>query len=75
VLIEGFRDYAVPKLEVYRPALGKPPLWTSMKMLAVASDGVVAGCPVPVLDLNDPVGIADFLAGALGLESYARAEE
>jgi molybdopterin-guanine dinucleotide biosynthesis protein B len=75
VLIEGFRDYAVPKLEVYRPALGKPPLWTSMKMLAVASDGVVEGCPVPVLDLNDPAGIADFLAGALGLESYARAEE
>jgi len=75
VLVEGFRDYAIPKLEVYRPALGKPPLWTGMAMLAVASDEAVEGCPVPVLDLNDPSGIADFLADALGLENYARAEE
>ena len=27
VLVEGFRRDPIAKLEVHRPALGKPPLW------------------------------------------------
>ena len=30
VLVEGFKNYGIPKLEVYRPSLGKPPLWPEM---------------------------------------------
>ena len=67
VLVEGFKDYPIPKLEVYRPALGHPPLWPDGEMLAVASDGVVPDCTVPALDLGDPAAIAHFLMATLGL--------
>ena len=38
VLVEGFKNYSMPKLEVYRPSVGKPPLWPEMDVLAVVSD-------------------------------------
>jgi molybdopterin-guanine dinucleotide biosynthesis adapter protein len=67
VLVEGFKNYDIPKLEVYRPSLGKPPLWPETDMLAVASDEALADCTVPVLRLDDPVAVADFLAATLRL--------
>ncbi len=52
---------AIPKLEVHRPSLGKPLLQPGDPCIkAVASDAPL-GRSVPVLDLNDPAGIADFL--------------
>lgn len=71
VLIEGFRDGAFPKIEVFRPALGKPGIWPNMPVLAVAADGAVADCPVPVLPLNAPDQIADFAMAALGVNQGA----
>ncbi len=68
VLVEGFKDDNIPKLEVYRPSLGKPPLWPRMQLLAVASDASLADCPLPVLDLANPPAIADFISGAVGLK-------
>ncbi len=39
VLIEGFKTGPHPKIEVYRAALGKPPLWPGRAdILAVATD-------------------------------------
>ncbi len=39
VLVEGYKSHAFPKLEVYRPALGKPPIWPDApNVIAVASD-------------------------------------
>lgn len=66
VLIEGFKAAAVPKVEVFRPLNDKPPLWTeNSHIVAVASDvdleTVAPDCPLPVLALNDPVAIADFI--------------
>ncbi len=50
VLVEGFRRYAIPKLEVHRPAVGKPPLWPDWPdMLAVASDSPLPECDRIVL--------------------------
>ncbi len=69
VLVEGFKSYRFPKLEVYRPDLGKPPLWPEMQVLAVASDAALADCPVPVLDLNRAEAVTDFVLSALGLIS------
>jgi molybdopterin-guanine dinucleotide biosynthesis protein B len=41
VLVEGFKDEAIPKLEVYRPGNGKPPLWPQQQhIVAVASDAL-----------------------------------
>ena len=65
VLVEGFKNEAVPTLEVYRPANGKPPLWPDHRqIIAVASDQ-----PLPVklaaglasFDLNDAPAIACFI--------------
>jgi molybdopterin-guanine dinucleotide biosynthesis adapter protein len=68
VLVEGFRWADMPKLEVYRPSLGKPPLWPDMTVLAVASDARLPDCPVAVLDLADPAAIGDFVIDRLGLQ-------
>ena len=62
VLVEGFKSHPHPKLEVYRPALGKPPLWPGMSdVIAVASDEPLAGCDRLVLPLNDAAQIARWL--------------
>ncbi len=71
VLVEGFRSYAFPKIEVFRPALGKPAMWREMAVLAVAADAPVANCPVPVLALDAPDQIADFAMAALGVDQGA----
>jgi molybdopterin-guanine dinucleotide biosynthesis protein B len=75
VLVEGFKGYEIPKLEVYRPSLGKPPLWHSMEVIAVASDEALPDCPLPVLDLGDARCVADFLTGALGLNGVVQTKE
>ena len=66
VLVEGFKSHRFPKLEVHRPALGKPPLWpTDPGVVAVASDVTLIGAPTP-LALDDAGAIADWLRGRLG---------
>ena len=61
VIVEGFKRDSHPKVEVHRPALGKPLLQPGDACIrAVASDARL-DVAVPVLDLNDPVGVADFL--------------
>jgi molybdopterin-guanine dinucleotide biosynthesis protein B len=61
VLVEGFKTEAHPKLEVYRAAVGKPPLYPQdANIVAVASDGPVAA-RVPVVALDDTEAIADIL--------------
>ena len=67
VLIEGFKHSAIPKLEVFRPSVGHPPLHPGdPDIVAVASDSPVR-TSLPVLDLNDYDAIAAFVAGHLGL--------
>lgn len=62
VLVEGFKRARHAKLEVYREAVGKPPLWPSDDaVVAVASDTALTGCGLPVLDLNDVDAIADLV--------------
>lgn len=65
-LAEGFKSAPVPKLEVHRPALGKPPLWPGMPdIIAVATDTELPHCSRPVLDLAAPAAIARFILGCL----------
>jgi molybdopterin-guanine dinucleotide biosynthesis protein B len=62
VLIEGFKRDVLPKLEVHRPAVGKPLLCLEDEMIrAVASDAALAGLPVPCLALDDVPAIASFV--------------
>jgi molybdopterin-guanine dinucleotide biosynthesis adapter protein len=72
VLVEGFKAERREKLEVWRRSVGKPLLAAhDPQVVAVASDGPVAESPAPVLDLNAPAAIADFLIRRLGLRSAA----
>ena len=61
VLIEGFKAAPVPKVEVFRPDNGKPPLWPeNPHVVAVATDAAI-DTALPMLDVNDPAAIADFI--------------
>jgi molybdopterin-guanine dinucleotide biosynthesis protein MobB len=64
VLVEGFKHEAFPKLELYRASVGKPPLYPEdPQVLAVATDAPpLPPARVPVLDINRPEQIADFVA-------------
>src|SRR5580698_4655741 len=69
VLVEGFKTHEFPKLEVHRPALGKPPIWPDWPdVVAVASDAALPDCPRPVLALDDSVAIAAWIVGFLQIE-------
>jgi len=62
ILVEGFKGERHPKLEVFRAALGQPPLCASLaRVVAVASDAPVPGARVPVVKLNDTLAIADLV--------------
>lgn len=61
ILVEGFKQEPIPKIEVFRPSLNKPLLADSdPNVIAVAADGPVQ-TRLPVLDLNNPNAIADFV--------------
>lgn len=69
VLVEGFKYTPIPKLEVHRPANGKPFIWPeNPDVIAVASD---AALELPLhlrfLDLNDRDAIAAFILEQVGL--------
>jgi len=64
LLVEGFKRHPHAKLEVHRPALGKPLLAASdPHVRAVAADAPLTGLAVPVLPLDDVGRIADFVVG------------
>ena len=65
VLIEGFKGERHPKMEVYRPVVGKSPLHPDDKrIVAVASDQALQGLGIPVVDLNDIAAVADVVCAA-----------
>lgn len=68
LVIEGFKHHAHDKLEVHRPALGKPLLAPGdQRVVAVASDAPLEGLPVPLLPLDDIEAIAGFVVDRCGL--------
>ncbi|MDP1610653.1 MAG: molybdopterin-guanine dinucleotide biosynthesis protein B [Sulfuritalea sp.] len=71
VLVEGFKQTPIPKLEVHRPSVGKPLIAGSgvETIVAVATDepdAVAAQTALPILQLNDRDGIADFILRHMG---------
>lgn len=62
VLVEGFRHLPFPKIELHRAATGKPLLFPDdSSVIAVASDQNIETDGLPLLDLNQPEVIADFV--------------
>ncbi len=67
VLVEGYKSTDIPKIEVHRPANGKPLIPAEeYNIVALASD-VKFELSMPWLDLNDPDAIADFILNYLEL--------
>lgn len=63
VLIEGFKHGDFPKLEVWRPSIGTPPLWPEWPgIAAIATDTSAAPASFngPVFNLSDIAPIAAF---------------
>ena len=63
ILVEGFRDDAFPKIEIYRHALGRPLRFPDdPNTVAIATDSKLPQPnQLPVLDLNNPAQITDFI--------------
>ena len=65
VLVEGFKEEPVPKIVLWRAGIkGGIDELLDEQVIAVASDQKLA-LSVPVLDINRPDSVADFIAGWL----------
>lgn len=62
VMVEGFRHLSFPKIELHRPATGKPLLFPEDKsIIAVAADESLATGGLPLLNINAPEEVAGFI--------------
>lgn len=68
VLVESYRSAELPSIEVLREGYAEEPGFARQaRRLAVAADFEPPGLDIPVLPLNDPDAVAQFLARATGL--------
>jgi molybdopterin-guanine dinucleotide biosynthesis protein MobB len=62
LLVEGFKHEAYPKIELQRRTLGKPDLYPNdATIIALACDEAGRDAPLPVLNINQPEGITEFI--------------
>jgi molybdopterin-guanine dinucleotide biosynthesis adapter protein len=65
VLVEGFREADLIKIEIWRAATGKPVRYTTDDFIAAIAtdspDALPTPTGLPVLDLNDPQAVANWL--------------
>jgi len=61
ILVEGFKEESIPKIEIYRPSLGLPLLAElDANIIAVACDEEIK-CTKPQLALNNPIAVCEFI--------------
>jgi len=64
VIVEGYKREPIPKIEIFRLATGKPPLFTGdPQIIAVATDdaGALPAAAPHLLDLNDVNAIITYI--------------
>lgn len=62
ILVEGYKRERHPKLEIFRAAVGKPPLYPDdPRIVAVATDGPLSGSHPPLIDLDDIAEVAESI--------------
>ncbi len=62
VIVEGFRDANIPKIEIYRPSQKREAFFPhTQNVIAVASDAPLETGKRANLDLNQPESIAQFI--------------
>ena len=62
ILVEGFKHAPFPKIELQRKDLSKPLLYPDDdNIIAIATDSNDNNHPIPILDLNKPEAIYQFI--------------
>jgi len=75
LIVEGFKREGQDKLEIHRRETGKPLIYPDdPRVVAVLSDEPLAGCPLPVIDIDDIAAIADFVMAHCALAPTAVSE-
>jgi molybdopterin-guanine dinucleotide biosynthesis protein B len=73
VIVEGFKRASLPKLEVYREAVGKPLLHPEdPNIVAIASDRLLPSARVPVLAMDDVDTILETMLARAALVATPR---
>jgi len=69
ILVEGFKDEAFAKIELYREGVGKPPFYPGdADIIAIATDcELPVATHLPVLNINAADQIVDFLCSRFRL--------
>lgn len=68
VLVEGYRQAAISRLEVHRPSRGIDPVYDENQgVIAIATDQQLESCTLQQLNLNAPHEVAEFIAQHLRL--------
>jgi len=67
VLIEGYKRDAHPKVEAFRAETGNPLIAKDDPTVRAVASDVPVSVGVPVFDLDDTAGVADFILRDLGL--------
>lgn len=69
VVVEGFKREAFAKIELHRKELGKPLLCRAdANVIALATnDEKIGDVGIPVIALDDPAAVADFIVGRFRL--------
>jgi molybdopterin molybdotransferase len=68
VLVEGFRESTIPKIEVHKKELGDDLLCSPEELSAIVTDGSL-DTDIPQLPSRDPVAVADFIEKNFVLKS------
>lgn len=68
LLIEGYKYYPLPKLEIYREANGKPPLYPQDEHIVALATDTLIQCSLPQFGLEDYDAIAAFVLDTLELK-------
>lgn len=68
LLIEGYKYYPLPKLEIYRAANGKPPLYPQDEHIVALATDTRIECSLPQFGLEDYDAVVTFVLDTLELK-------
>lgn len=72
VLIEGFKSYSHPKMEVFRPEVGKPMICADDTSIVAVASTISLDVTIPQIDLDDIEAVADFVINFCELPAERR---
>lgn len=74
IIVEGLKREAFPKIELHRPSTGQPLMFPDNPyIIAVATDAPLAqATELPLLDINNPAAVANFVIEFCHLQNKLR---